>query len=119
MPQPQPDPACTADRHSTDYSAYRSGCRCPDAVADMRAKWRRWNKPYRRHGRAPGLSLVVNDIDPVAVELVVEDGHQMALTAGERKQAANALARRGWPTWRIADHLNVTERTIFRYRSAA
>jgi hypothetical protein len=115
-----PDQHCTATAHGTNVYAYqRYGCRCPQAVAAMRAKWRRDNKPYQRVGRNPQLSLVVTDIDPVAVDLVVEDGHQLALTVRERKQAAIALARRGWPTWRIADHLNVTARTVFRYRAAA
>jgi hypothetical protein len=111
-----PDPTCTATTHGSNYYAYqRHGCRCPAAVADMRAKWRRDNKPYQRAGRNPHLSLVVNDIDPVAVTLVVEDGHRLPLTAGERKQAAVALRQRGWPVWRIAQHLNVTTRTVIRY----
>lgn len=109
---------CTAATHGTDYQAYRRGCRCDTAVADMRAHWRRWNKPYRRHGRNPNLSLIVDDVDPLAVDLAV-DGHQINLTVDERKQAAAALARRGWPAWRIAEHLNVTMRTVFRYRAAA
>lgn len=116
-----PDQHCTATVHGTNYYAYqRHHCRCPAAVDAMRAKWQRANrsKPYRPHGRNPNLSLVVTDVDPVAVTLVVEDGHQLALTAGERKQAAIALRRRGWPVWRIAEHLNVTTRTVIRYRAA-
>lgn len=112
-----PDPTCTATRHGTSYAYQHYGCRCAGIVATMRRYWRGTRKPYRRNGpfRAGSRRL---DVDPVAVTLVVNDGHRMPLTAGERKAAVAILTQRGLMPGQIADRLGVSRRTIQRLKAA-
>ncbi len=114
-----PDPNCGATRHGTEHAYRLHRCRCPDIVARMRRLWRNAPpKPYRRNGRRRGWSNVA-DVDPLAVKLVVEDGHQLRLSAGERRAAVVELTRRGWQSKEIALRLGITTRTVQRLKPAA
>ncbi len=112
------DQHCTASRHGTSYAYQHHKCRCDDTVDLMRRYWRRvGTKPYRRRGPFRAGSRR-HDVDPVVVTLVVDDGHRLPLTAGERKAAVAILTRRGLMPWQIADRLRVTTRTVHRLKAA-
>jgi DNA-binding NarL/FixJ family response regulator len=113
-----PDQQCTATRHGSEYAYTRHGCRCPDVVDQMRAYWRgRPSRPYKPTG-TKGSRDHRPDVDTLAVALVADDGHQLNLTAGERRAVVAALTDRGWPPRRIADRLGVSRRTVHRHKAA-
>lgn len=59
------------------------------------------------------------ELDPVAVDLMVAGGYQVSASKTERILALRRLLDRA-PIlcgWQLADHLNVSRRTVERYRA--
>lgn len=81
---------CTAGRHGTE-SAYRQGCRCPEAREDRRVRVKR-----RRDGVHP-------------------ERHAHLPVAGSQRRL-RALAAIGWPVKELAPMLGTSPRQIDHYR---
>lgn len=103
---------CTATRHGTVRAYQRHGCRCDAICAHMRMLWQRHDA--RRHHPDDWC-----DVDDYAVALVTDEGHQVPLTAAEKRTAVVTLAERGWMPHQIADRLGVSRRTVHRLKPAA
>ena len=107
---------CPATRHGTS-SAYRhKGCRCPDAVALMRAIWR------GRPDRGP------SEPDPLNVEIAIYRARRCVgppplINTAERRAVVAALTKAGWTAHDIGAALGLDKRTVGRHlttiRSAA
>lgn len=103
--------ACTASTHG-GYRAYRyHGCRCPEAVEYMRARWRRKRPAGIRSGKPRNP-----DVDTVAVDRAIGGDRSVLLTVQELNLAVAELTRRGQSARAIAVRLGVSDRTVTRHR---
>jgi DNA invertase Pin-like site-specific DNA recombinase len=111
---------CTARVHGTQTAYERSGCRCPVAVEEMRAKWRR-DAARRARGRAAGGGRQRSDgIDEVSVLLACHGGPPLLGRdfARERREVVRRLTAAGLSQRQIAVRMGVTPRTVCRHRAA-
>jgi len=70
------------------------------------AEWALHGHPY----------VARQDIDELAVTLVVDDGHRMPLRVAERAIAVLRLLDRDLSPAQVADRVGVSERTVFRWQ---
>jgi len=104
---------CDAARHNTISAYRRQGCRCPAAVAAIRAYW-----IGRRRGQPTATTRLSRDpfVDEVAVERALA-GDPVTLTIRERIAAAKRGTKRGLSAAQIGELVGVTGRTVVRYRT--
>lgn len=69
----------------------------------------------RQHEQGP----VNTEPDEMVVDLMVAGGYRLRAMKSERLLALQVMLRKhpGWPGWKYADHLNVSVRTVERYRA--
>lgn len=106
---------CQARVHGTSQHIYRHyGCRCPETVAAQRARWRRKYLP----GHQPPSKRRPPYLDEIAIERAIL-GDPVPLTLPEREVVTAYLTRRGYTARQIAERLDVSFRTVQRYREAS
>lgn len=113
---------CAAPHHSggrySDWYAYmRFGCRCPAARQHMRSLWRRRPKGGRRVSDRYPSRVRAADVDEIAVERACMGQPPASINVPERVAAAARLTALGLSQREIAARLNVTTRTVVRYRN--
>jgi DNA-binding CsgD family transcriptional regulator len=107
---------CTAVQHGSTWAYSRYGCRCPDAVATMRALWRRDRRLPRGRGGHGGTRDAY--VDEVAVRRAAAgEGPLPNLTPAERRMVVDELTAAGFTAREIAVRLQVTVRTVCRARA--
>jgi DNA-binding NarL/FixJ family response regulator len=104
--------SCSTRRHG--LGAYEAGCRCPEVVEQMRARWRERSRRLPRGSHRPGPKP---GFDPIAVELA-SFGDRRPLSTAELHAAVEQLSRRGLSLAEVARRLGASTRTVARHRAA-
>lgn len=117
---------CTAVRHGTERAYRDHKCRCPEAIAMMRARWadrnqKRRGRRVRRPAGAPpsgwrGWTLNPDDYDHVAVLRAVLGDRRIRLAPAEKVEVVERLTARGWSAQQVAEHMGCSGRTVVRWR---
>lgn len=106
---------CAASLHGTTHAYWRRGCRCPEAVAAVRAEGRR--KTAKRCRSLHRVSLCRTGYDEMAIVRAIRGDLSIVLTMPELDEAVDRLDALGWTAERIARHLGITSRTVVRRRA--
>lgn len=110
--------SCQAPHHGTKYAYKRYKCRCPGAVAAIRAD-RATTRARRPHGATTWRGH--RDVDAAAVYLAIRgeplaSGGRPRLGITERRIAIQELTRKGYSIVQICDRLGVSHHTVSNAR---
>lgn len=106
---------CVASLHKTTHAYWRRGCRCPEAIAAVRAEGRR--KIAKRCRSLHRVSFSQTGYDEMAVVRAVAGDLAIVLTMPELDEAIDRLDQGGRSAEQIARHLGITSRTVTRRRA--
>jgi hypothetical protein len=107
---------CTARIHGTTHAYAKRGCRCPEAIAAIRAQARR--KTAKRCHSLRRISLSRTGFDEIAVARAVRGDTSITLTMPELDEAIDQLEQYLLSAEQIAQRLGIVSRTVVRRRAA-